>query len=708
MSDIDAVIPDGDYLSTKSLSPENPFSNICPTLLSSSAINDLDKPRDKSPSAIRCNVSCKPSKQWFMVGMDLSSPDKRLEELNDAQKADGSFSVGKLDLNLAVNKEEGTEAYGHETGAWDDTAPVYLNQKRQHGSPLSPDGIRREESDAFCLESSLSGRTEFDHDEVGEKSFVHDAEGLQSPLKNKHYQGEIGALSDSPSGKSSSPDESEMFQDEKRIEETHHLWESSRTVDSNYQEEEDMEKINIEPSQRYSPLHDEKRMDYSGILSKDSPHEKTESIHDEVDEGASDYHARKLFSPEKMHDNIDKTRREDFYRSSNSPPENGKMEQLHSDLHIESPKITPKRSVSSGRQISVSPESSPYIEKSLRRKPSPPQSDQDPSYSPRSYRKRRAPSLEKLGGDSKRVTSQGNLSPSGQTSISLERRSRQDSQRRGDTSPRRHTLPSGHRRHERSMLRSPVRRRDSSSGYKRDLCDRSRSKSPSTRDHYRRSPRRRYSPRRRSPPSRYHSRRHSPRRRPWSPPPNRNPGVGRPGNNLFVAGFSFVTTERDLERKFSRFGRVRDVRIVRDKRSGDSRGFGFLSLERDEDADAAIRALDQTEWNGRIVLVEKSKTPIHDNGSSAVRNESSMPYFVPENLYLEFLVPGNSGLEHDFTICHFQLIILEYVSIYFQWFTSNSDCFGVCVPCQCLLLGFQPYCLTRLDQSTVNIWPYDI
>ncbi|PQQ11038.1 uncharacterized protein Pyn_25537 [Prunus yedoensis var. nudiflora] len=73
-------------------------------------------------------------------------------------------------------------------------------------------------------------------------------------------------------------------------------------------------------------------------------------------------------------------------------------------------------------------------------------------------------------------------------------------------------------------------------------------------------------------------------------------------------GFSFLTTERDLERKFSRYGRVRDVRIVRDKRSGDSRGFGFLTLERDEDADAAIRALDETEWNGRIILVEKSKT----------------------------------------------------------------------------------------------------
>ncbi|KDO40821.1 hypothetical protein CISIN_1g045845mg, partial [Citrus sinensis] len=40
----------------------------------------------------------------------------------------------------------------------------------------------------------------------------------------------------------------------------------------------------------------------------------------------------------------------------------------------------------------------------------------------------------------------------------------------------------------------------------------------------------------------------------------------------------------------------------------DSHGFGFLSLDRDEDADAAIRTLDETEWNGRIIHVEKSKS----------------------------------------------------------------------------------------------------
>ncbi|XP_074568826.1 uncharacterized protein LOC141825342 [Curcuma longa] len=172
-------------------------------------------------------------------------------------------------------------------------------------------------------------------------------------------------------------------------------------------------------------------------------------------------------------------------------------------------------------------------------------------------------------------------------------------------SPRSRESP---RRKERSTSRSPARRKDTSgSGHRRDRHGRSRSRSPYARDHHRRSPRRRHSPRHRSPPPSYHSR-HRSSRRPWSPPTNRNTGVGKPGRNLFVAGFSYVTTERDLEKKFSRFGHVTDVRIVRDKRSGDSRGFGFLSLERDEDADAAIRALDQSEWNGRIVLVEKSKT----------------------------------------------------------------------------------------------------
>ncbi|GBG92393.1 hypothetical protein CBR_g55300 [Chara braunii] len=119
-----------------------------------------------------------------------------------------------------------------------------------------------------------------------------------------------------------------------------------------------------------------------------------------------------------------------------------------------------------------------------------------------------------------------------------------------------------------------------------------------------RSPWRPKSPVRRSPPPF----RRSPGRQ-LSPQRARVTGVGKPGNNLFVAGFNYITSERDLERKFSRFGRVTNVRIVRDNsRTQESRGFGFVTLERDENADEAIKALDGTNWNGRVVLVEKAKS----------------------------------------------------------------------------------------------------
>nr|GEU32741.1 RNA-binding protein rsd1 [Tanacetum cinerariifolium] len=176
-------------------------------------------------------------------------------------------------------------------------------------------------------------------------------------------------------------------------------------------------------------------------------------------------------------------------------------------------------------------------------------------------------------------------------------------------SPRYYHSHRNHRKSKRSKSRSPSGRNEPSSRHMRDHRERSRSRSPRRREYHRRSrsPRRRYLPSHISSPSSYRSRYRSPKRGHWSPPQNRNTGLGKPGRNLFIAGFSFLTTERDLERKFSRFGRARDVRIVRNKRSGESRGFGFLTLERDEDADAAIRALDKTEWNGRVILVEKSK-----------------------------------------------------------------------------------------------------
>jgi len=236
---------------------------------------------------------------------------------------------------------------------------------------------------------------------------------------------------------------------------------------------------------------------------------------------------------------------------------------------------------------------------SPRRRSTPPRRSISPrrrSISPRrSSHKRDSP---KRGGSPRRRHSPRRESPRKRDSPRRRESPRKrDSPRRRDSPKRRRDSP---RRRDRSGSRSPSRKHDRH----RRGHDRSRSRSPHSRDHHRRSPR--HSPRRRSPSS---SHRHRSPRRHWSPPANRKTGLGKPGKNLFIAGFSYAITERDLEKKFCKFGRVTSARVVRDKRTGDSRGFGFLSLEKDEDADAAIRACDETEWNGRIILVEKSKAP---------------------------------------------------------------------------------------------------
>nr|XP_051215680.1 uncharacterized protein LOC127333328 isoform X2 [Lolium perenne] len=251
---------------------------------------------------------------------------------------------------------------------------------------------------------------------------------------------------------------------------------------------------------------------------------------------------------------------------------------------------SPKRRHGSPRRRSPSPKKRHGSPR--RRSPSPKRRHGSP--------RRRSPSPKRRASPKRRSSPRRRDSPPRRRDSSPRRRN--SSPRKRDSSPRRRDSPT--RKRDRSKSRSPSRKTDSSR-HRREH-GRSRSRSPHSRDHHKRSPRRRHSPRHRSPPASH--RQHSPKR-PWSPPANRKTGLGKPGKNLFVAGFSYATTERELEKKFAKFGRVTRVRVVRDRRTGDSRGFGFLSLEKDEDADEAIKACDETEWNGRIILVEKSKAP---------------------------------------------------------------------------------------------------
>ena len=73
--------------------------------------------------------------------------------------------------------------------------------------------------------------------------------------------------------------------------------------------------------------------------------------------------------------------------------------------------------------------------------------------------------------------------------------------------------------------------------------------------------------------------------------------------NIFVAKINFKTNKEDLEAAFAKFGEVTSCKIVRDKETGRSKGFGFIEMPNDDDARDAIAALNETELDGRMLVV---------------------------------------------------------------------------------------------------------
>ena len=82
--------------------------------------------------------------------------------------------------------------------------------------------------------------------------------------------------------------------------------------------------------------------------------------------------------------------------------------------------------------------------------------------------------------------------------------------------------------------------------------------------------------------------------------------------NIFVAKLNFSTDETAVQTAFEAFGEVSSVKIIMDKFSGRSKGFGFVEMPNDEEALAAIESLDDSELDGRTIVVKKSK-PREDN-----------------------------------------------------------------------------------------------
>lgn len=81
--------------------------------------------------------------------------------------------------------------------------------------------------------------------------------------------------------------------------------------------------------------------------------------------------------------------------------------------------------------------------------------------------------------------------------------------------------------------------------------------------------------------------------------------------NIFVAKLDFNTTSDDLRAAFERFGEVSSAKVIMDHATGKSKGFGFVEMPEDSEANEAIQALNESEFQGRTIFV-KEATPKED------------------------------------------------------------------------------------------------
>jgi len=77
--------------------------------------------------------------------------------------------------------------------------------------------------------------------------------------------------------------------------------------------------------------------------------------------------------------------------------------------------------------------------------------------------------------------------------------------------------------------------------------------------------------------------------------------------NLYVGNLSYEVTEDDLREMFSEFGEISSVNIITDKFTGRSKGFGFVEMPSQEDADKAIQSLNEKEVKGRNLKVNQAR-----------------------------------------------------------------------------------------------------
>jgi len=77
--------------------------------------------------------------------------------------------------------------------------------------------------------------------------------------------------------------------------------------------------------------------------------------------------------------------------------------------------------------------------------------------------------------------------------------------------------------------------------------------------------------------------------------------------NIYVGNLSYDATDEQLEQAFSAFGAVTSAKVIIDRQTGRSRGFGFVEMPDDQEAKAAIEGLNGTDMGGRALSVNEAR-----------------------------------------------------------------------------------------------------
>ena len=77
--------------------------------------------------------------------------------------------------------------------------------------------------------------------------------------------------------------------------------------------------------------------------------------------------------------------------------------------------------------------------------------------------------------------------------------------------------------------------------------------------------------------------------------------------NIYISNLSFKVEDGDLKQLFDEYGEVSSAKVITDRYTGRSRGFGFVEMPDDEAAQKAINELNQAEYDGKVITVNEAR-----------------------------------------------------------------------------------------------------